>query len=242
MAIENIPEYVEVVAGDLIRAEQWNEIQRSARNSIRTHRHTGESSDTAGDEDNAAQINTAEIADGAVTTAKVANGAVTGAKLAAGAVTTNALPDGAITTAKVADGAITTPKVADGAITTPKLADGAVATAKLASNAVATANLQNASVNFGKLAFTNVNQGSANLGPNATVEQLVQASAPSTKTTLYFPTIALSSTTGVGEARVEPTIVYRQGVGVNTIDVFIRLVNRGAASTGVIWIVTTFAT
>ena len=50
MAIENIPEYVEVVAGDLICAEQWNEIQRS-RNSIRTHRHTGESSDTAGDED-----------------------------------------------------------------------------------------------------------------------------------------------------------------------------------------------
>ena len=29
MAIENIPEYVEVVAGDLICAEQWNEIQRS---------------------------------------------------------------------------------------------------------------------------------------------------------------------------------------------------------------------
>ena len=97
---------------------------------------------------------------------------------------------------KVADGAITTPKVADGAITTPKLADGAVATAKLASNAVATANLQNAAVNFGKLAFTNVNQGSANLGPNATVEQLVRASAPSTKTTLYFPTVALSNTTG----------------------------------------------
>ena len=130
----------------------------------------------------------------------------------------------------MADGAITTPKVADGAITTPKLADGAVATAKLASNAVATANLQNAAVNFGKLAFTNVNQGSANLGPNATVEQLVQASAKHQDHTL-FPNRRPLQHHRVGEACVEPTIVYRQGVGVNTIDVFIRLVNRGAAST-----------
>jgi hypothetical protein len=232
MAVENIPEYIEVTAGDLIRAEHWNEIQRSARNSIRTHRHTGQSVDTADDEDNAPQLNTAEIADGAVTTAKLADGAITGAKLAGGAVTTAALPDGAITT----------PKLADGAVTTPKLADGAVAGAKLANDAVATANLQNGAVNFSKLGFTTVNSGSANLGPNTTVEQLVQASAPSTKTTLYFPTLTLSGTTGSGVASVESTIVYRQGVGSGTIDVFIRLVNRGTAATGVIWMVTTFAT
>lgn len=250
MAVENIQEYIEVAAGDLIRAEHWNELQRSARHSIRTHRHTGQSADSAVGEDNAPQIiseeivdgavSSAKLADGAVTTAKLGDGAVTGAKLASGAVTTAALPDGAVTTPKLADGAVTEVKLANGAATTAKIADAAISTAKLQTNAVATANLQNAAVTFSKLGFTTVSSGSANIGPNTTVEQLVQANAPSTKTTIYFPTIAITGASGSGVANVEPAIAYRRSVGSDTIDVLIRLVNRGSATAGVVWIVTTF--
>jgi hypothetical protein len=70
--------------------------------------------------------------------------------------------------------------------------------------------------------------------------RLVQANAPSTKTTLFFPTLTLSGTSGSGTASVEPAIIYRQAVGSSTVDVFIRLTNRGTASVGVLWVVNTF--
>ena len=40
MAITDIPEFVEVGPGDLIRADDWNNIQRQIRNSVRNHRHS----------------------------------------------------------------------------------------------------------------------------------------------------------------------------------------------------------
>ena len=272
MAEENIPEYIEVAAGDLIRAEQWNEIQRAARNSVRTHRHTGQSADIADNEDNAPQIASEDIADGAVTSAKLANeavttdklangssttpkladaavteaklanGSVTGAKLASGAVTTAALPDAAVTTPKLADAAVTEAKLANGSVTGAKLASGAVTTAALPDAAVTTPKLANAAVTQTKLGFTQVATGSRNLAPNGIAEDLVQAGFSNTKNTIFFPTITLSGASGVGIANVEPALVYRQNVGANTVDVFIRLTNRGAASVGVIWVVNTFAT
>jgi hypothetical protein len=102
MAIENIQEYIEVAAGDLIRAEHWNEMQRLARNSIRTHRHTGQSADTADDEDNAPQITSEEIADGAITTPKLGEGAATTTKIANSAISNAKLQAGSVDLSKLA--------------------------------------------------------------------------------------------------------------------------------------------
>ncbi len=94
MAIEDIPEFVEVAPGDLIRAEDYNEIQRRTRHSIRSHRHSrlaGDPPDDTATEDHALQIETKEIAGGAVTQDKIAGGAVTQDKIAEGAVTQDKL-------------------------------------------------------------------------------------------------------------------------------------------------------
>src|SRR5215475_14237070 len=110
MAVTDIPEFVEVGPGDLIRAEDWNAIQRDARNSVRVHHHTrlaGAPVDDTVSVDNAEQISSAELADGAVTTAKLADGGVATAKLADGAVTGDKLSSNAITTAVIPDGAVT---------------------------------------------------------------------------------------------------------------------------------------
>jgi hypothetical protein len=213
MAISDIPEYIEVAPGDLIRAEHWNGIQRQVRNGLRTHRHTRVAGTVINDAvttDEAPQVSTAEIADAAVTAAK----------LAPGAITTTALPDGAVTTAKLADGAVTNAKLATGSITAALIQNGAITAAKLS--------------------FQTVNSGGATLGPSSTVEQVVQTAAPSTKTTIYFPTLAIVGSTGSGISNVEASIVYRQAVGADTIDVFIRLVNRGAATASILWQVLTF--
>jgi hypothetical protein len=213
MAISDIPEYIEAAPGDLIRAEHWNGIQRQVRNGLRTHRHTraaGAVVNDAAATDEAPQISTAEIADGAITAAK----------LGAGAITTTALPDGAVTTAKLADAAVTS--------------------AKMANSSITTALVQNGAVTAAKLSFQTVKSGSATLAAGGTVEQVVQTAAPSTKTTIYFPTLAIVGSTGSGISNVESSIVYRQAVGADTIDVFIRLVNRGAATASIIWQVLTF--
>lgn len=89
MAISDIPEFIEVVPGDLIKSSAWNEVQRQVRNSIRTHRHTRAGSTAADDTtsvDSALQIGASEIASNAVITAKLANDAVTTDKLKNAAV------------------------------------------------------------------------------------------------------------------------------------------------------------
>lgn len=81
-----------------------------------------------------------------VDTANIANYAVTEDKIAGGAVTAYQLADAAVQTAKIADGAITTAKIADVAVTTAKLADGAVTAAKLAAGAIENGKLQHSSM------------------------------------------------------------------------------------------------
>jgi hypothetical protein len=138
---------------------------------------------------------------------------------------------------------ITTAEITDGAVATAKLAASAVTLDKVAPNAVGTAQLVDSSVRAGKLAFSTVKAGSATLIPGEEEEQLVQAGAPNTKTTIYFPTVVITSTTGGAglQSEVKGEVIYRQTVGATTIDVYIRLKNSGLATANVIWFVLTFA-
>jgi hypothetical protein len=202
MAISDIPEYVEVNVGDLIRAENWNNVQRQVRNGLRTHQHTrvpGAPANDARVTDDADQINTSEIADGAVTVDKLANASVTAAKLA----------------------------------------PGAIGGANLGPNSVSTANLQNHSVTGDKLSFETVENGSLELG-HGTAEVLVQSGAASTKTTVYFPTLTVTESEGSGISDVFADIAYRQSVGSNKVDVYIRITNSGTATAHIVWQVLTF--
>jgi hypothetical protein len=137
---------------------------------------------------------------------------------------------------------INTDEIANGAVTGAKIATDTITVDKLAPNSVGSDELITASVRMSKLAFTTVQAGSATLTPGEEEEQLVEANAPSAKTTIYFPTAAIASTTGAGFSEVKTEVIYRQNVGASTISVFIRLKNTGSATANVFWSVTTFAT
>ena len=126
-------------------------------------------------------------------------------------------------------------------MTGAKIATDTITVDKLAPNSVGSNELITASVRLSKLAFTTVSSGSATLSPGEEEEQLVDDAAPSTKTTIYFPTAAIVGTSGSGYSEVKAEVIYRQNVGANTINVFIRLKNTGSATADVFWMVTTFA-
>jgi hypothetical protein len=136
---------------------------------------------------------------------------------------------------------ITTDEIANGAVTGAKIATDTITVNNLAPNSVGSSELITASVRLSKLAFTTVASGSATLSPGEEEEQLVDDAAPSTKTTIYFPTAALVSTSGSGYSEVKVEVIYRQNVGANTVNVYIRLRNTGSATAEVFWMVTTFA-
>lgn len=215
MAINDIPEYVEVVPGDLIRAESWNNVQQRMRDSLRRHKHTrapGAQPNDSSASDDAAQIGTSEIADGAVTTAKLA--------------------PGTLANVTVPDGSITTPKLADSAVGTSKIADGAISTAKISPNAV----------NASRLAFSFVvNTTGDSLTPGQTKDITVDTVAANQKSGIYFPVLTIVSVTGVGTAVVEAKIIFKRGNTDNQFFVTLRLTNTGNATAGFFYQVLTFA-
>ena len=77
-----------------------------------------------------ATIQTAKIADDAITNAKILNSAITSAKITDGTIATGDMADDAVTSAKIADGTIATGNIADDAVTgakienTPSIANG----------------------------------------------------------------------------------------------------------------------
>jgi hypothetical protein len=95
MAIDDIPVFRAARAGQIVRSDDWNEIQRLLRNAVRQHRHTGASSDVDA-ADNAGQLGTSELADAAVTAAKITDGSVGTTKIANRAVTAGKVAGGAI--------------------------------------------------------------------------------------------------------------------------------------------------
>tara|TARA_Y100000114_G_scaffold1721_1_gene1452 strand:+ start:748 stop:1524 length:777 start_codon:yes stop_codon:yes gene_type:complete len=78
----------------------------------------------------ATTIQTAKIADDAITNAKILNSAITSAKITDGTIATGDMADDAVTSAKIADGTIATGNIADDAVTgakienTPSIANG----------------------------------------------------------------------------------------------------------------------
>ena len=230
MAITDIPEFVELAPGGLIRSEDWNTIQRQARNSVRTHRHTrvaGAPVNDAATADLALQITTDELADQAVTAAKLA--------------------DGAVTSGKLADGAVTGPRLADNAVGTTKILNGSIISEKLQANAVDRANIRDGAVNLPKLALQEVASANGqNLSANAQNIALVRSNLPNAQALAapFFPTVTITSVAaGSGEAAVEAVIVYRRTPTspANTVDVLLRLRNIGSLSATVNWRVLTFA-
>lgn len=131
------------------------------------------------------QVNTAGIADDAITAAKILAGAVGSSEIANNAVGSDEIATDAVTTAKILDGAVTSAKILDGtivngdiattaAIDLAKLATGALPTTitiasanivngtivadDLASNSVTTAKITDANVTNTKLDYSTVPQ------------------------------------------------------------------------------------
>jgi hypothetical protein len=230
MAITDIPEFVELAPGGLIRSEDWNNIQRQVRNSVRAHRHTRLANAPPNDAaaaDLALQITTDEIADQAVTAAK--------------------LGDGAVTSGKLADGSVSNPKLANNAVGTTKLQNGSISTDKLQANAVDRANIRDGAISLPKLALQEIaSANNQNVGANAQVTVAVRNNLPNAQALAapFFPTLTITGVgAGAGEALVEAVIVYRRTPTspVGTVDVQLRLRNTGALSATVNWRVLTFA-
>ena len=215
MAINDIPEFVEVAPGDLIRAENWNNVQKQMRDSLRRHRHTrpaNQNPNDAGASDDAAQIGTGEIADGAVTLPKLAAGTLS-----------NVTP---------ADGSVTATKIADGAVVSSKIADGSITTAKITPNAI----------NASRLAFSFVvNTTGDTLTPGQTKEVPVTAVAANQKSGIYFPVLTILGVSGAGSATVTAQIIFRRGIGDDSFFVLLRLNNSGTATANIFYQVLTFA-
>jgi hypothetical protein len=110
-------------------------------------------------------VDSAAIADGAVTSADLAAGAVTADRVASGAIGSTALADGGVSTADLAVGAVTTAKLAAGAVDAAAIADGAVGTAQLGANAVTTGKIAPGAVDAGAIADGAV--GTSDLAANA---------------------------------------------------------------------------
>ncbi len=136
---------------------------------------------------------------------------------------------------------LTTAEIADGAVTGAKIAADTITSNNIAPNAIGSSEIAPGAVRLGKMAFNTVQAGSATLTPGEEEEQLVDDNAPNTKSTVYFPMVAVASSTGVGYSEVNAVIIYRHSVGADTISVFIRLKNTGTATANVFWTVTTFA-
>lgn len=120
--------------------EDGNVVQLTSAGSIQI---SAGSVDTAELADNA--VTAGKIAAGAVDTSELATDAVTAAKIAAGAVDTSELATDAVTAAKIAAGAVDSSELASGAVTADKLAAGAVDQAAVGANSIGQSEIKTAS-------------------------------------------------------------------------------------------------
>jgi len=101
------------------------------------------------------KVQTAQIADKAVTTAKINDKAVEQGQIGDKAVDTGQIQDLAVETAKLGAKAVTTDKIDDKAVDTGQLADGAVEALQINADAVETDKIKDDAVTEGKLQDVN---------------------------------------------------------------------------------------
>lgn len=111
---------------------QYNAQVEAYRNEVRTF--DGRITQCENDIDDLEEkfpIQTADIADDAITTAKIVDDAITNDKILNAAITSDKIADGSIGTDKISDDAITNDKILDGAVTSDKIANNAITTNKI---------------------------------------------------------------------------------------------------------------
>ena len=106
-----------------------------------------------------------ELADDAVDTAAIANTAVTGAKIASDTITAGHIAANAIGASELADNAVDSGAIASDAVTTAKITDLNITTDKLAANAVTAAKIADDTITATQIAANAV--GSSELADNA---------------------------------------------------------------------------
>jgi len=106
-----------------------------------------------------------ELADDAVDTAAIANNAVTGAKIASDTITAGLIAANAIGASELADNSVDTAALSSNAVTTVKITNLNVTTDKLANNAVTAAKIANDTITATQIAANAV--GSSELADNA---------------------------------------------------------------------------
>lgn len=126
----------------------------------------------------AGSIQTASIADGAITSAKIqdqsisfrdiADGAVGGTQIADGSINSAKISTSAVGSAQIADGAVTAAKLANGAVGSSQIADGAVNAAKISAGAVGSTQIATAAITSAKI-------GAGAVGTSALADSAVTA-------------------------------------------------------------------
>lgn len=104
-------------------------------------------------------VNTANLANGAVTTERIANGAVTTNKIHDGAITPNQIQDGAVNVNKLSVNSVIEEKIASNAVTVSKIADRSVTGQKIAERSIVYNNIAEKAVGSFELGDNSVLTG-----------------------------------------------------------------------------------
>jgi hypothetical protein len=104
-------------------------------------------------------IDNTRLVDGAVTAAKVAAGAVTNAKLAVDAIQANVIAAGAVIETKIGTDAISTRTIAAGAVTATEIAANTITAVQIAANTITAGQIATGAITAGKIAAGAVTAG-----------------------------------------------------------------------------------
>jgi len=158
-------------------------------------------------------VTTAKVSDTAITTAKIGNGAVTTAKIATGAVDANELADTAVTTAKIASGAVDNDALAADSVTSTEIVDGQVGAAELAAAAVGTSQIAAEAVTDAKVSTsTTISRGKID-------DERLTTGPVTSNTTTSGEELVLVDTSGGGVTITLATADVSEGNVVTVIDV-----------------------